>query len=99
MRLRLLRAAIEDLAEGKSFYDLQQQGVGDYFFDSLFSDIEALELHAGIHPLHFGFHRSLASRFPHAIYYKLLDGEAVIFRVLDCRRDPRKIAADLTSDL
>jgi hypothetical protein len=28
-----------------------------------------------------------------------LDGEAVIFRVLDCRRDPRKIAADLTSGL
>jgi plasmid stabilization system protein ParE len=96
MRLRLLRSAIEDLAEGRSFYDLQQPGVGDYFFDSLFTDIEALESHAGIHPLHFGFHRSLASRFPYAIYYKILGGEAVIFRVLDCRRDPRKIAADLT---
>ena len=96
MRLCLLRSAIEDLAEGRNFYDLQQPGVGDYFFDSLFTDIEALESHAGIHPLHFGFHRSLASRFPYAIYYKLLGGEAVIFRVLDCRRDPRKIAADLT---
>jgi hypothetical protein len=99
MRLRLLRSAIEDPAEGKSFYDLQQPGVGDYFLESLFSDIEALELPAGVHPLHFGLHRSLASRFPHAIYYKLLDGEAVIFRVLDCRRDPRKIAADLASGL
>jgi hypothetical protein len=96
MRLRLLRSAIEDLAEGRSFYDLQQPGVGDYFFDSLFTDIEALESHAGIHPLHFGFHRSLASRFPYAINYKILGGEDVIFRVLDCRRDPRKIAADLT---
>jgi hypothetical protein len=29
MKLRLLRSAIEDLAEGRSFYDLQQPGIGD----------------------------------------------------------------------
>jgi plasmid stabilization system protein ParE len=97
MKLRLLRSAIEDLADGRSFYDLQQPGVGDWFFDSLFSDIESLTLQAGIHSLHFSFHRLLASRFPYAIYYKILDGEAVVFRVLDCRRDPRKIAGDLQS--
>ena len=39
MKLRLLRSAMEDLADGRSFYDLQQPGVGDWFFDSLFSDI------------------------------------------------------------
>lgn len=39
VKIRVLRSAIEDLAEGRSFYDLQQFGVGDYFFDSLFSDI------------------------------------------------------------
>jgi plasmid stabilization system protein ParE len=97
MKLRLLRSAIEDLADGRSFYDLQQPGVGDWFFDSLFSDIEALASQAGVHSFHFKFHRLLASRFPYAIYYKILDGEAVVFRVLDCRRDPRKIAADLKS--
>ena len=36
MKLRLLRSAIEDLADGQSFYDLQQPGIGDLFFDSLF---------------------------------------------------------------
>jgi plasmid stabilization system protein ParE len=95
MKLRLLRSAIEDLAEGRSFYDLQQPGIGDYFFDSIFSDIEALASQAGIHSLHFKFHRLLASRFPYAIYYKILEGGVVVFRVLDCRRDPRKIAGDL----
>lgn len=97
MKLRLLRSAIEDLADGRSFYDLQQPGVGDYFFDSLFSDIDSLASKAGIHSLHFEFHRALASRFPYAIYYKILDGEVVVFRVLDCRRDPRRIADELTS--
>ena len=67
------------------------------FFDSLFSDIDSLVSQAGIHSLHFNFHRALASRFPYAIYYKILDGEAVVFRVLDCRRDPRGIADELTS--
>ena len=95
MKLRLLRSAVEDLADGRSFYDLQQPGIGDLFFDSLFSDIDSLALQAGIHAVHFGFHRALAARFPYAIYYKILDGEAVVFRVLDCRRDPQWIAARL----
>ena len=42
MTLRILRSAIEDLAEGRIFYDLQQIGIGDMFFDSLFSDIYSL---------------------------------------------------------
>jgi len=32
--------------------------------DSIFSDIESLHLFAGIHTLHFGYHRLLAKRFP-----------------------------------
>ena len=97
VKIRVLRSAIEDLAEGRSFYDFQQFGVGDYFFDSLFSDIESLESNGGVHSLHYGFHRLLASNFPYAIYYKILDNEAVIFRVLDCRRNPRTIADDLSA--
>lgn len=99
MKLRLLRSAVEDLADGRSFYDLQQPGIGDLFFNGLFSDIDSLALQAGIHAVHFGFHRALAARFPYAIYYKILDGEAVVFRVLDCRRDPRTIADELASSL
>ena len=88
MKVRILRSAIEDLAAGRKFYDQQQAGVGDYFFDSLFSEIDSLVLFAGVHRLHFGFHRLLAKRFPYAVYYRIEAGEAVVFRVLDCRRDP-----------
>jgi hypothetical protein len=41
MKVRILRSAIEDLAAGRKFYDQQQAGVGDYFFDSLFSEIDS----------------------------------------------------------
>ena len=50
MRVRVLRPAFEDLAAGRPFYGRQEQGVGDYFFDSLFSEIDSLVLYAGIHP-------------------------------------------------
>lgn len=50
---------MEDLENGRAFYDHLEPGVGDYFFDALLADLEALSFYAGIHPVHFGFHRSL----------------------------------------
>ena len=91
MKVQVLRSAIEDLAASRKFYDRQEAGVGDYFFDSLFAEIDSLALYGGIHLIHFGFHRLLAKRFPYAIYYKIMDSEAIVFRVLDCRRNPNKL--------
>ena len=95
MKVRVLRSALEDLAAGRRFYDRQQEGVVAYFFDSLFSDIDSLTLYAGSHRIEFGFHRQLARRFPYAIYYRVTGNEAVVFRVLDCRRDPAWIRREL----
>lgn len=95
MKVQVLRSALEDIAEGRQFYDRQEAGVGEYFFDSIFSEIDSLVLFGGIHRTVFGFHRSLARRFPYAIYYRIIAGEVVVFRVLDCRRDPRRIRREL----
>jgi hypothetical protein len=46
MKIRLLSSAVEDLYEGRLFYEKQGEGLGEYFFDSLFSDIDSLTLHA-----------------------------------------------------
>jgi hypothetical protein len=80
MKVRVLRWAFEDLAAGRRFYDRQEAGVGQYFFDSLFSEIDSLVLYAGIHRIQFGYHRMLARRFPYVVYYRILKGEAVVFR-------------------
>lgn len=87
MKVRVLRSAMEDLAAGRGFYDRQEPGVGDYFFDSLFAEIDSLVLYAGIHSIRFGFHRLLARRFPYAIYYRVIAGEPVVFRAADGTRD------------
>jgi hypothetical protein len=91
MRVRILTSAFKDLAVGREFYDKQGEGVGDYFFDSLFSDIDSLSLFGGIHRRTFGFHRSLSRRFPYAIYYKIdPDGSAVVYRDFGLPTKPHK---------
>lgn len=46
MNVRILPSAQNDLSDGFAFYEKQQSGLGAYFLDSLFSDIDSLKLHA-----------------------------------------------------
>ena len=95
MKLKILSSAIEDLAEGRLFYDKQGEGLGEYFFDSLFSDIDSLLLYYGVHPNFFGYYRMLSKRFPYAIYYKISENVILVYRVLDLRMNPKKIEESL----
>lgn len=95
MRIKILSSAIEDLYAGRIFYDRQREGLGEYFFDSLFSDIDSLVLCAGVHPIVYQHHRLLSKRFPFAIYYTMEEDVVVIRRVLDLRRDPQRTRRSL----
>jgi len=89
MKIRILTAAQRDLVDGYWFYEKQEAGLGNYFLDSLDSDIDSLRIYAGAHGLHFGkYHRMLAKRFPFAVYYRIEGDSAIISAVLDCRRKP-----------
>lgn len=98
MKVRILRSAIEDLDAARAFYERQQPGVGSYFIDSLFTEIDSLVLFAGVHRVHLGYHRLLAHRFPYAVYYRIVAGEALVYRVLDCRRDPHVVRKALAPE-
>ena len=90
MKVKILPTALEDLDRGRRFYARQGKSLGNYFLDALFSDIDSLELYAGIHIKVFDFHRLLTKRFPYAVYYQV-DGETcTVFRVLDRRQEPEK---------
>lgn len=91
----VLKEAALDLEEGRLFYDGKEQGVGDYFFDNLISDIESLRFFAGIHKKQFGFHRALSKRFPFAVYYEMEDEIVKVIAVLDMRRNPAWIREKL----
>lgn len=97
MRIRLLESALEDLDRGRRFYDRQGEGLGAYFLDSPFAEIESLILYRGLHRKSFGYHRLLAKRFPYAIYYRMEREDLVlVYRVLDMRQSPERIRRALS---
>lgn len=98
MKIKILESAMKDLERGYYFYNRQLSGLGEYFLDSLFSDIDSLQLFAGIHiKTNQNFYRLLSKKFPFAIYYKIENNETVlVYAVLDCRKNPNKIIELLT---
>ena len=96
MRIKILNSANLDLIDGYWFYEKQSIGLGSYFLDTLFSDIDSLKIYAGIHSIHFEkYYRLLSKRFPFAIYYRIEDETVLIYAVLDCRQDPAWIRKKL----
>ena len=95
--IRITDSAVDDILAGFGFYDSQLEGLGAYFLESLSEDINALSISAGVHFHAHGAYRSLASRFPYAVYYILENNTATVFAVLDTRRDPIWTRQQITS--
>ena len=88
MKVEILPEAQEDLVAGFRFYERQGRGLGNYFLECLFEDVDSLTLHGGVHSKVFGYHRRLSKRFPFAIYYRVEDEVVRVRAILDCRRNP-----------
>ncbi len=87
-----------DLLAGFDFYEAHQAGLGEYFTDSILSDLEGLLIHAGVHVRERRHvYRALASKFPYGIYYQLQGDAAQVAAILDTRLDPRRIRSKLSS--
>jgi hypothetical protein len=97
IKLEILKEAEVDILEGFNFYELQQSGLGKYFIDSIFSDIDFIKISAGAHPVENGHHKILSKRFPFAIYYTLNKSKKTVKvnAVIDCRRNPAWIRKKL----
>lgn len=91
----VLDEAVGDLEEGKAFYNFREPGVGEYFWNSLISDIESLVIYAGIHKKKFGLYRMFAKRFPYSIYYDMVRDISYVIAVLPMRRNPARIAEQI----
>ena len=49
MKIKILKSTSQELIDGFWFYEKQSKGLGTYFLDTLFSDIDLLTINAGIH--------------------------------------------------
>lgn len=94
--IQVLSEAKSDLEDGKLFYETQEHGIGEYFWDSLLSDIESLIIYAGVHIKEYGYYRMPSKRFPYSIYYDLNGSTAYVIAVLPERRNPNWIRSKLS---
>jgi hypothetical protein len=74
VKIEILDDARQDLLDGSQFYNRVEASLGDYFFNSLLSDIDSLQIYAGIPSRVFDYYRCLSKRFPFAIYYEFHPG-------------------------
>lgn len=96
-QVRITASAEADLIDGFEFYELQQLGLGNYFLDSLYSDIDSLCFSAGTHIQYYKqLSRALSRRFPFAIYYRFERRIAYVVAVLDCRQNSKTIRKRLS---
>jgi hypothetical protein len=71
MKILILPPARFDLIDCYWFYEEREVGLGDYFIESILAYIDSLVISAGVHAIHFGKHRMIATKFPHSIFYLL----------------------------
>ena len=86
--VRLTDEAIQDIDNAANFYDQIEPGLGDYFFDSITTDVEALEFFGGLHQQRFGYYACPATRFPFIIYYSARKRHIDVVAILDTRKNP-----------
>lgn len=91
----VMEEAASDLEQAKAFYDRLERGIGDYCVDALLADLARLRYFHGFHARHFGCLRALAGRFPFGIYYLNEPEEIRVIAILDLRRDPSWIRAEI----
>ena len=88
MKIEVLDEAEADLVDGFHFYEGQETGIGWYFLDSLFSDIDSLLLHAGIHQVVYGYRDASPSGFPLLSIIPSKEKPFGCMQSMDCRRNP-----------
>lgn len=85
IRVEISEDAQADLNEGFLFYEAQELGLGA----CLRADIEGLKVSGGVHRVVYAdYHRLLSKVFPYGVFYTMEGSSAVVWAVLDLRRDP-----------
>jgi hypothetical protein len=99
MTIRMLEQAGRDVIKGFHFYERQATGLGKYFLNSIYSDIDPPLIYHGIHPIKFdGYHCILSKRFPFGIYYTIEENTIYVQAILDCRQNPENTGKRLVGE-
>jgi hypothetical protein len=94
--VQVISEVYSDLKNAQRFYNRNEKGIGDYFYDSVIADMHTLKLYAGIHKkTAYDVYRMSARRFPYFIFYIIDVRIARVVAVLPMRRHPEWIENQL----
>jgi hypothetical protein len=68
VKVEILESARRDLVDGFYFYEKQADGIGSYFLESMYSNVDSLRDNAGIHPVLFGEYHGMRGQSPFKMY-------------------------------
>ena len=94
IQIQISEDALQDLNDGFLFYETQAVGLGDYFASCLKADIEGLKVSAGVHRIVYADYHWLRV-FPYGVFYTFEQDVAVVWAIIDLRRDPAWIREHL----
>jgi toxin ParE1/3/4 len=83
----LLPAAAADVEKTYAWYETQSDGLGDEFLSVFQATLEALRADPQGNPaVHGAIRRHLMKRFPHVVFYRVIDGKVVVLACFPARR-------------
>lgn len=92
MEVRIQPRALRDLEAGARFYEKREPGLGRYFAETLWAEIQSLANTAGIHPKMFEqYHKFVSATFPYTVYYRIDLDIVRVYAVYPGRRNPDHI--------
>jgi len=81
----LARADIEQSAR---WYEDQKPGLGDEFVDEVNRVVNLIAEHPSRYSIRFGqWRRANLRRFPHAVFYRIIANQPIVFAVLHAKRE------------
>jgi plasmid stabilization system protein ParE len=90
-RVWLHSDAFADLEAARSWYEAQQEGLGDQFIDAVDGALESVLAFPAASPVDYrDSRRFLIERFPYCLYYRVEDGDVVVAACLHAARDPKR---------
>lgn len=85
----LSKLASLELEEGKEYYNLQKETLGDEFAEHMRQNIDEIFKSPHLYPIIIApVHRKVISRFPYNIYYRVDDKAIVILSISHQHREP-----------
>jgi plasmid stabilization system protein ParE len=90
-KLVIAPEAEQDIADAYSWYETRRIGLGEEFLTSIDACIHAICRQPDLYPVvHYPYHRSLARRFPYAVFFEHVEGTVTVYGVLHTSRDSKQ---------